>query len=120
MAHIPDHLVARRIKDRMEGNCQFDHPQRRPQMAAGHGYGLDHLVAEFFCQVGQVRDTKRAQIGGAGKWIKQSGSRRVMHVPSEHVVLAASQGRILCDAASCRQQEGNRDNAGKCTVPKIG
>ena len=52
MTHVPDHPVAGRVEQVMNGNRQLDHTQPRTQMAARHRNGIDKLVSQLIGKLG--------------------------------------------------------------------
>ena len=65
VADIPDDLVARGVKDRVQGDGQFDNAEARAKVAAGDGNGADGFGAQLVGQlaqlaVGQTFDTNSA------------------------------------------------------------
>ena len=62
MPHIPDQLVARRVEDRVNGNGQFDHTQRRSKMPARFADGMYNFAADFIGEDTQFRIIKAAHI----------------------------------------------------------
>ena len=63
MADIPDQTVLRRVENVVDGDGQFDDPQRRPQVAAGdrngtHGIGPQLLRQLFLLLGGKIPDIR--------------------------------------------------------------
>ena len=63
MAHVPDDLVARRIKNRMQGDGQLHHTQPGPQMPAGHGNSRNRFSPHLIRQLTQLRVGQRLHVG---------------------------------------------------------
>ena len=63
MADVPQQPVARRVEDRMDRDGQFDHAQRRAQMAAGDRDRIDGLGPQLVGELTQLFGGEVAQIG---------------------------------------------------------
>jgi len=47
MTHIPDEFVLGRLKDAVQRECEFDHPEVGSEMATVLGQDGDQLLADF-------------------------------------------------------------------------
>ena len=54
VAHVPDHLVARRVEDRVQRHREFDDPEPGAEVASGIRDHVDHLAAQFIRQAAQI------------------------------------------------------------------
>mmetsp|Transcript_28312 Transcript_28312/g.52707 ORF Transcript_28312/g.52707 Transcript_28312/m.52707 type:complete len:531 (+) Transcript_28312:1773-3365(+) len=52
VTHVPDQLVARRIKHRVNANSQFNHSQRRTKVPARAAHRLNHIAAQLMRNLG--------------------------------------------------------------------
>ncbi len=59
VAHVPDDLVLGGVKDVMQGDGEFHHPQAGGEVPAGHGDRGDDLVANL---PGQLRQELRGDL----------------------------------------------------------
>ena len=84
VADVPDDFVARRVKDRVQGDGQFNHAKTCAQVAACNGYGRNCFGAHFTSELGQLTVAQRFHIGGARDPVQQGCLWRVGHglVPS--------------------------------------
>ena len=62
VADVPDDLVPRRVKNRMQSHRQFHHAKRRAQVASGLGHRLDDFGAQLIAQLAQLRIRQVAHI----------------------------------------------------------
>jgi hypothetical protein len=61
MPHVPDNPVVRRVEHGVKRDGQLDNAKPRAEMAACDRDGLDHFSADFFRDLFQLLDIKRAQ-----------------------------------------------------------
>ncbi len=71
MADIPDHAVGRRVEHVMQRNRQFDHTEAGAEMAAGDGYDVDQLVAQFLGDCAHLALVELAQIDRLADRVQQ-------------------------------------------------
>ena len=80
MRDVPDHLVFRRIKNRMKRHCQFHNAKASPQMSTGDGDGRDSLLPQLMRDLLQLRVRETFQIRRRCDLIKERGLWPVGHV----------------------------------------
>ncbi len=61
MADVPDHPVARRVEDIMQGDGQLDDAKPRAKMAPGHGDRVYGFLTQFVGEAPEVRLGEFAQ-----------------------------------------------------------
>ena len=66
VTHVPDQLVARRVKHRVDRHTQFHHTKAGAQMPTRLAYGADHLTAQLGRKPRQLRIGHLSQIRRAG------------------------------------------------------
>ena len=54
MADVPYQPVVRGIEDIVKADGQFDDAEPGAEMAAGHGHGVDQILAEFLSELRQI------------------------------------------------------------------
>ncbi len=54
VADVPDQPVVRRVEHVMQRDRQLDHAEAGAEMAAGHGNGVDRLLAQFVGDLPQL------------------------------------------------------------------
>ena len=54
MAHIPDNLIGRRIKDVVQGNCELNDTKTRTQVTARNRHRVDDLRTQFISKLTQL------------------------------------------------------------------
>jgi hypothetical protein len=64
MADIPDYLVSGGIKDPVQGDGKFHHPQIGSQMPAVAAYGANYLFPYFIRKQAQFTKIKPCKIPG--------------------------------------------------------
>ena len=79
VADIPDDLVARGVKDRMQRHGQLYHAKPGAQVSAGFRHGRDRLGPQFTRDLGQFGIGQAFQVRRAGDLIKQGGGGFVTH-----------------------------------------
>ena len=75
---IKDHPVMRCVEDLVDGDRQLDDAEARTQMPAGPRDCIDHLRAQFCCQLRQILVVDPLQIIGIGYLIEKRGRRHWM------------------------------------------
>ena len=73
VGHIPDHLVAGRIEDRMERDGQFHHAQARAEVATGFGDGGDGFQSQLIRDLYQMAVAEALQIRRAVDLVQKRG-----------------------------------------------
>ena len=63
MADIPDQTVMRRVENVMDRHGELDDAEARTEMPAGHGDGIDCLVAQLVGELSQFGFLQLAQVG---------------------------------------------------------
>ncbi len=71
VADVPDQPVVRRVEDVVQRHRQLDHAEAGAEMAAGHRYGLDRLLAELGGELGELGVVELPQILGAADLIEK-------------------------------------------------
>ena len=79
VADVPDDLVARRVKDRVQRDGQFNHAQPRAEVSASFRYRRNRLGPQFTGDLDQLGIRQVFQVRGAGHLIKQGGGGFVTH-----------------------------------------
>ena len=65
VAHVPDNLIARQIKDIVQGQGQLHHPQAGGQVPAGEVHLGDDPASDLHGQLAQLIQAQGLQIGRA-------------------------------------------------------
>ena len=79
VAHVPDQLVTRGIKDGVDRHRKFHHPKARAKMTAGGGHGRNRFGAQLSRKLVQLTVTKRLQVRGKGHAVQHRGIGSVGH-----------------------------------------
>src|SRR6188768_2293122 len=64
VAGVPDDPVARRLEQAVERDGDLDHAQRRSEMTARPGHGLDDGLADLDRQLGELELVEAPEVGG--------------------------------------------------------
>ena len=71
MADVPDEAILRGVEHVVERNGQLDDAQAGAQMPAGDRHGIDHLLAQFVCDLTQLAGIQLTQVLGGMNFVKQ-------------------------------------------------
>ena len=58
VTNVPHHLVFGRIEDIVQGDCQFDHAEACPEVAAFFADHIHNVLPEFIADLWQILHTK--------------------------------------------------------------
>ena len=75
VADVPDQLVVGRVEHIVQRHGELDHAEPGAEMAAGLRHHLDHLLAEFAGELGQLVFGQLTQVGRSADTIEQRGFR---------------------------------------------
>jgi hypothetical protein len=65
VAGIPDDAIARRLQETVQRQRELDHPQRRTEVPAGLGHGLNDRFAQLAGELFELGLVEAAEVGRA-------------------------------------------------------
>src|SRR5207302_8559209 len=82
VSRVPEDAVTRAVEGPVEGKGQFDHPQVRPQMAAGARHRADQELPDLLGKLAQLGLGQLAQVRWPADPVKDRGGLKVAHALS--------------------------------------